>query len=599
MGLTKLFDFSAGLINRSHNPLDAPVNSIAAGSNIQIDDKILKTRPGSSVMSTGSLPAGEVMALQNVRFPTNESSYLVAQVHKPGTTLIGANIGGIAYDGGDLLPDGASTSFPCNVKMVSSHSGGPYWSVAGGDPAYPNALDFAADPAWNFGLDDVPVMPWRAYAYILKKGSPCVATLRVISNNRMEWIYKVTNDTGTGNTDGILLKMANSSEVMTTVVTGTATVPFDEWWRIQVEFYAGQYTLRAQKASDWITGTIIAQNPVAPTYSDATNAGLAIWYIENYEDGDHTFELDCGPVVVATCLTEVGRTDPATWADGETVESWSLYASNDQLPTDSGTFKEIYTFDKEPGVCTFGPLNDRVVITEGKAAPPLVWGGCMSTDASDWMHLLHCLVAQDGVRMYDVSPYVCDKDPDTVAQVGGIRPWGWMAFCTDCPTVSDFWFDVESPNTGTAGTTANTFHAPMQIMADADVNRQDLKATIANWVQDSGAAGHFTTSGGAAVTLGAGKTNPDVVPGVIVKFADVEVMILSQIGDGSGSSGVTLSAAHAGAAVLGIYGLTVDASGLTVNYQTGAMASAWSASLSLGNSVAYAGYTIRQKQGRP
>jgi hypothetical protein len=84
------------------------------------------------------------------------------------------------------------------------------------------------------------------------------------------------------------------------------------------------------------------------------------------------------------------------------------------------------------------------------------------------------------------------------------------------------------------------------------------------------------------------------VPGVIIKFGDVELQMLSQVGDGSGASGVTLSASHANAAVVAIYGLNVSSTGLIVNYQTNAMTSAWSATLNLGNAYGYAGYSIRQ-----
>jgi hypothetical protein len=74
-----LFNWTGGIVGRRRNPLRFTESVLAAGENVDVADGALRTRPGTSLMSSGSLPAGEVMALENVRFPTNESSYLVAQ----------------------------------------------------------------------------------------------------------------------------------------------------------------------------------------------------------------------------------------------------------------------------------------------------------------------------------------------------------------------------------------------------------------------------------------------------------------------------------------------------------------------------------------
>lgn len=75
-----LFNWTGGIVGRRRNPLRFTDSALAAGANVDVADGALRTRPGTSLMSSGSLPAGEVMALENLRFPTNESSYLVAQV---------------------------------------------------------------------------------------------------------------------------------------------------------------------------------------------------------------------------------------------------------------------------------------------------------------------------------------------------------------------------------------------------------------------------------------------------------------------------------------------------------------------------------------
>ena len=78
--VVKLFDFSGGYIDRRTNPLDYPQNGISAGEDVSIQNKGVRTRPGTTMTSDGSLPAGEVQVSQQVRFPSNEKKYVIAQV---------------------------------------------------------------------------------------------------------------------------------------------------------------------------------------------------------------------------------------------------------------------------------------------------------------------------------------------------------------------------------------------------------------------------------------------------------------------------------------------------------------------------------------
>ncbi len=203
------------------------------------------------------------------------------------------------------------------------------------------------------------------------------------------------------------------------------------------------------------------------------------------------------------------------------IESYGLYACPDRLPTSTGVFTKIYEFGPTCGVCKFAVLNDRMVITEGLAKPPLVWGGCMADDASDWMHPKAVLVSQDGQTFYDVSNWVCDADPDTVAQVGGIRPWGYIAICTDMPLVQGFYLDIKTPNEGVAGITSNTFQAPPAAITGADdITRQDLRnGIITDWAPSAGNTGSFvqkhyfvSTGGGVPVSQYNGQSTQVVLP---------------------------------------------------------------------------------------
>ncbi len=76
--LINLFDWSGGIRNRRENPLAFPQNALIAGENVDLVDGILSTRAGLSATSVGSLPHGEVVGLRQIRFPTNEVSYLLA-----------------------------------------------------------------------------------------------------------------------------------------------------------------------------------------------------------------------------------------------------------------------------------------------------------------------------------------------------------------------------------------------------------------------------------------------------------------------------------------------------------------------------------------
>ena len=84
--VTKFFDFSGGYIDRRVNPLNYPHNGISAGEDVSIQNRGVRTRPGKTMTSTGSLPAGEVMVTKQVRFPRTGEKYTLAQVkgHRTG-----------------------------------------------------------------------------------------------------------------------------------------------------------------------------------------------------------------------------------------------------------------------------------------------------------------------------------------------------------------------------------------------------------------------------------------------------------------------------------------------------------------------------------
>jgi hypothetical protein len=137
-----------------------------------------------------------------------------------------------------------------------------------------------------------------------------------------------------------------------------------------------------------------------------------------------------------------------------------------------------------------------------------------------------------------------------------------LVFKTDPPYAPNFTKIIF--NTGTTVTTTCEF-----TNASTDISQDDIKGTIANWVVYAGDAtrGHFTTSLGVAVTLGAGKTNTDVEVGNVVYFSDgTDQTILKIIGDGSADGAVILDDETTSLAVASIKRIFWDTDTLTISY---------------------------------
>lgn len=75
-----LFEWTGGIRNKRQNPLLFPENALMDGEDVDLVDGRLRTRRGVSYASSGSLPSGAVQVLAQVRLPTSEASYVLAQV---------------------------------------------------------------------------------------------------------------------------------------------------------------------------------------------------------------------------------------------------------------------------------------------------------------------------------------------------------------------------------------------------------------------------------------------------------------------------------------------------------------------------------------
>ncbi|MEW6350877.1 MAG: hypothetical protein AB1646_17605 [Thermodesulfobacteriota bacterium] len=138
-----------------------------------------------------------------------------------------------------------------------------------------------------------------------------------------------------------------------------------------------------------------------------------------------------------------------------------LCVSTDSLPVSGSgaTWQTISTLGSGAGVVSVATLNDRAVITEGNAKPPLVFAGCLDSSGTDWAVPKAALVTFDSGRTFhDATPQLCDKDPETYTDIPNLPVnSGWMLVCTDMPQVSGLLVDMESTSGYEAGLTVEGY----------------------------------------------------------------------------------------------------------------------------------------------
>ena len=200
-------------------------------------------------------------------------------------------------------------------------------------------------------------------------------------------------------------------------------------------------------------------------------------------DGSGTIYTFGGQTVIegmegGELLDELLILGPSVWTQVSSVSNSSLWASATRLPTDNAVFTKIYDLGAGAGTVSAAVLNDRCVITEGKNKPPLVWGGAMADDASDWLYPMHALVTMDGNFFYDVSPQVLDKDVTNEAVIGGILPSGYIAVCCDSPEVEAFFIEVKTPNV-VDGASRHNLDIDVLFEDDTYVDRDNFEVFVA------------------------------------------------------------------------------------------------------------------------
>jgi hypothetical protein len=98
-------------------------------------------------------------------------------------------------------------------------------------------------------------------------------------------------------------------------------------------------------------------------------------------------------------------------------------------------------------VVSVSALNDRAIITEGKASPPLVFSGGLDPSGADWATPIAVLLTRDsGVTWIDISDSVLDSDADSTLDIGGLTPEdGSILVCLDTRIATGLFLDLTTP----------------------------------------------------------------------------------------------------------------------------------------------------------
>ncbi|MBI5569308.1 MAG: hypothetical protein HY914_05120 [Desulfomonile tiedjei] len=713
------FDWTGGIQDRRKNPLAFPHNALMGGENVELVDGGLKTRGGISIVSAGSLPDGEVMALKQVRFPTNETSYVVVQVRtdevmpeeSPPVHFIGGSAEIIPRPPHRIWPNTGYDSQNNRIWICSGYEEDGVTPIldlwyfdcetrtfievtdyTGDVPVFEYPPSSAYDPTrhclWIFGTTatggaetklvkydialnafiEVVIPPenqthevYPAYSPMIYR--PTSDSLILFGRNGGDmWVKNYANlalgtlvwsrvectrfDLDPGEIGVCEHQPAAYDPVRDKIVLGTTapgSVASATFWQLdcstsvwtympsivfsQQTYYSDPTMVYCSTNDSYICMGGVWDPPTAP-FTETT------WLWVHGDDAWQHIEVDApasdeqlvgarGHISDGTLYLIFGQTIddagmnhyghgvdifedicdyiPPPEGGAEPIPATNgLYACPTHLPTTEGVFQQIYDLGAGAGVCSFAVLNDRLVVTEGIAAPPLVTGLSLSDDASDWLVPKAVLVQQAGTsstgtegNYYDVSPQVCDKDPDTVANIGNIRSSGALYICTDMPQVQAFWIEMATPNTLSLEDDSRSYSNTVAFTSAAHLNRQDLKATIDHWVQDAGATGHFEDVSNTPLTVGEGNACPDVEVGLEVTLPGGTRYIVDIVDDGEGTGEITLSETTTSQAVTTIHGMTLSSDRVSVRSGFGEAASVWSLAAIDGLSGSFGGGSVR------
>ncbi|MGC8604235.1 MAG: hypothetical protein ACP5VS_11165 [Desulfomonilaceae bacterium] len=254
---------------------------------------------------------------------------------------------------------------------------------------------------------------------------------------------------------------------------------------------ASQSTTQVFNLFDWTKG-VHNQSP-NPLFSinntlfageniDITNTGLAV---RNGASTISTLPV-AGPVVHLSSI--MFPTNRVNYLLAQTVDSSGsskLFAAliGPDRP-EPISWNEIRDLGTNANIVSVSALNDRAIITEGKACPPLVFSGGLDPTGLDWAVPLAVLLTTDnGTGWIDISDSVLDTDSETTANIGAMAPENlWIAICLDTPIVSGLFLDISIPVTSGATPVIETYSYDWSPILDIVDNTNHLtRSGVITW----------------------------------------------------------------------------------------------------------------------
>lgn len=133
------------------------------------------------------------------------------------------------------------------------------------------------------------------------------------------------------------------------------------------------------------------------------------------------------------------------------------YCTDNLLTTGAGEWMELFNLGAGAGTVSIAVLGDRAVFTEGINHPPLVWGGSVETDGSDWQTPKQVVLSWDDLNFHDATAAMTDPDATTTEGIGGLGAddgeggyKGSIYICCDQAKVSGLYLNMGTVTTDCA-----------------------------------------------------------------------------------------------------------------------------------------------------
>lgn len=436
-----LFDWTGGIRGKRQNPLAFPQNALMAGENVDLVDGGLKTRPGVSLYGN-----------------------LVDQPDDMGLALL-LTFDDQPYGSHDIIDATGrhtATLTPMYAQMyidsgiAYSGTGSLYATEPNGEILHYITLPDHED--WRLGSGGTG---FSVHTYFTRENLDEYGVVPIVQHNG----WNLTCDAHSGGQVTLTASVGGSN------LYGQFTPQADEWWRLQIDNSGGALNLRAQRADDWTSGTVLDSDP-GGNWTEQSGE-LRLFETEAVRDTFHFDEFtikrsDLGSEEFEAPVVRLKQVRFPTTESSYLVAQVrypsganNVYVSTSSIPAEegSGTWRHIYGLSGGAGILSLAALNDRLIMTEGMISRPLVFAGGLDASGADWAAPRAAMITYDsGLNWHDITPEICDTDPDTRADIGALGGnSGRIAICCDLPKVHAFYVEMESGNTSGASLTVEGY----------------------------------------------------------------------------------------------------------------------------------------------